>query len=103
MEQHGNNVEFGMADDLRVVLRELLEGLAESHLELWQERYYRKAVEDIETDLYVNYDPSLEFEAVEEELDRKLEYDEMNIVKECFNESVLNEFRNREDIVLVII
>ena len=80
-------------DDLKEVLEEGIEGMVESHCEAWKERYYRKSVDDISFDLNVNHDVSLELEYVEEQLGRKLEDGEPEIVEQYFNESVLNEFR----------
>lgn len=80
-------------DELVEVLDEHIEGMVESHLEAWKERYYPKSVDDISLDLYVNHDPSLEIEFVEEKLGRELEVGEYEMIEKFFNESVLNCFR----------
>ena len=55
-----------LKEDLRAFLDEHLEDLAESHIEAWKDRYWRKSLKSIEHDLTVNHDDSLEIETIEE-------------------------------------
>lgn len=84
----------GAREDLREVLEKYIDGMVESHLEGWKERYFMKSKERISEDLYVNHDPSLEIENVERWLGRNLEDEEIDIVETYFNESVLAEFQD---------
>jgi hypothetical protein len=51
---------------------ENINDMAESHIECWKNRYFRKSKKEISFDLNVNHDPSLEIERTEEDLKRKL-------------------------------
>lgn len=76
-------------EDLQEVLKNNLEGMAESHVDCWKERYGRKPKKEIKYDLEVNHDPSLEIENVEEALGRKLSDTEYDYVVSQFNKEVL--------------
>ena len=52
-------------NDLLTFMRDNLCDMAESHLESWAERYYRKSAEMVESDLNINYDFSADIECVE--------------------------------------
>lgn len=82
-----------LGHDFILALKNNIDGLVESHIDAWRDRYYPKSVDDISYDLYVNHDISLEVEAIEHEIGRDLELEEFNVLEAYFNESVLNEFR----------
>lgn len=63
---------------------------AESHLEVWKDRYYRKSKKDIAFDLDNTHDDSLEIEMAEEDLGRKLTDKETAILVKKFHKAVLN-------------
>ena len=64
--------------------------MAESHLEAWKDRHNKQTKSELNTDLYINHDPSLQIEEVEENINRKLTSDEYDYVKEKFNKAVLS-------------
>ncbi len=66
-----------------------LKDMAESHIECWKDRYFRKSKADIRFDLTVNHDNSLEIEMVETDLKRELTDKERDIVINKFHSSVL--------------
>lgn len=75
------------------------EGLAESHIECWADRYKGKSKDDVEFDLDINYDISSESYSVEESLKQQLKDetfelndDEVNYVHSRFIEDVLANF-----------
>lgn len=68
-----------------------IEGLAESHVDSWKERYFGKDREDISYDLTVNHDISLELESIEDELGYSLNDYENQYLCDTFEEAVLNE------------
>lgn len=70
---------------------ENIEGLAESHVDSWKERYFGKDREDISYDLTVNHDISLELESIEDELGYSLNDYENQYLCDAFEEAVLNE------------
>ena len=71
---------------------EYLTSMAESHLDCWKERYYRKSKKDLKFDLSVNHDDSLEIERVEEDLKRKLTDDEISKLITLFHNKVVSVF-----------
>lgn len=81
-----------MKEDLRAFLDEHLEDLAESHIEAWKDRYWRKSLKSIEHDLAVNHDDSLEIETIEEGIGRELTDDEKTLVSQLFIDKVLDIF-----------
>ena len=83
-------------DELKALLDEQVEDRAESHIEAWKGRYFLKGRKEVREDLYVNHDPSLEFESVERALGRSLTDEEKDIVEERFNEAVISRFPDNE-------
>lgn len=81
-----------MKKDLRELLNNELEDMAENHIEAWKERYWRKSPDDIKFDLEVNHDDSLEMEFVKERLGRELSDKEIKEVSKEFIEKVLEVF-----------
>jgi hypothetical protein len=73
-----------LKEDLRAFLDEHLEDLAESHIEAWKDRYWRKSLKSIEHDLTVNHD--------EEGIGRELTDDEKTLVSQLFIDKVLDIF-----------
>ena len=73
----------------------LLNDLAQSHLDVWKERYrgYKKA--DVKHDLAVSHDPSIEVEAVEDLLQRKLTDEEYNVFIDSFNKSAVKQYKRQ--------
>ncbi len=70
--------------------------MAENHLECWRSRYEEyDSIEDVEWDLDVNHDPSLELEWVEDQLAIELTADEATYVEETFNQAVIDYLQNR--------
>lgn len=61
-----------------------------SHIEGWGKRYKEyKTKKEVEFDLNVNHDPSLEIENAEYELGRKLTIDENDYLVKTFNKTVI--------------
>lgn len=93
--------EFLLAEkDVRPEVIDFMEehktSMAENHLECWSSRYAEyETLEDVEWDLNVNHDPSLEFEWVQDNLEIELTCDEERFVEETFNEEILHLLRNR--------
>lgn len=69
---------------------EWLNDRAESHLDCWKDRYYRKSKKDIAFDLSVNHDDSCEIEIAQEDLGRELTDKERDILISKFHKAVLN-------------
>ncbi len=67
-----------------------LNGMAESHLSAWMSRYYGMNKEDIEFDLNVNHDDSLEIEYTEEMLSRKLNGEEIDFMVDKFHDAIID-------------
>jgi len=78
-----------IGQDLKLYTDKEINNMAESHIECWKDRYYRKSKSDIRYDLIVNHDNSLEVERVEEDLKRKLNDDEINFLNEKFIKEVV--------------
>ena len=77
-------------DDFKKLLTEqYLNDMAESHIECWKDRYWRKSKSDISFDLNVNHDNSLEIEQVETELGRELTDKENSRLITLFHSSIL--------------
>lgn len=85
-------MEYEVKDDLKTFLRDNLESMAESHLDDWQERYYRKSKEQVESDLDINYDFSADIEYVEHELNRELDDDEKEYFIEQYEKAIVDNF-----------
>lgn len=75
--------------DLKFYTDTHINDMAESHIECWKDRYYRKSKADIRFDLQVNHDNSLEVERTEEDLKRKLNDDEVNFLNDKFIKQVV--------------
>lgn len=78
---------------------EIIDGMAEEHVECWAERYTGKSKDDIEFDLGVNYDMCSEIDSIEDCLKQVLKDDslvlneeEREYVEEKFVEAVLDSF-----------
>lgn len=65
-----------------------LKEMAESHIECWKDRYYRKSKSDIRDELY-GHDDSLELERVTEDLGRELTSKEEQTVINKFHAAVV--------------
>lgn len=76
-------------------LQNYLEDIIEDHLDIWEEKYFRKSLEDIEFDLRTNYDFSCEIEKIERKLGRELSYDECQNFKEEFIQAIKRNFYKR--------
>lgn len=81
-----------VSEDLVEYLGENLEGIAESHLEAWKDRYHRKKLEDVVFDLRVNHDKDADIERIEEDLNRKLSDDERTYFYEAFIKEIEETF-----------
>lgn len=77
-----------------LLTEQFVKDLAESHLEVWKERYFCKGRAAIKFDLEVNHDNSLEIECVEEQLGRELTNKEREIVGKKFIRAVLDLYCN---------
>ena len=73
-------------------LNNKLEGMAESHLEGWGNRYSGYSKNDLKYDLQINHDPSIEIEYTEEQTGRKLTDEEYDYVVDKFNKAVVNQY-----------
>lgn len=78
--------------DLQSIIDEHMVGLAEIHIECWEDRYSRKTAEDIRYDLNVNYDCSLELEFFEDKLGRELTSQEEQIITSKFVDAVIDNY-----------
>lgn len=76
-------------DFTSLVNNEYLTNMAESHIECWKDRYFRKSKKDIRFDLEVNHDISLEIEIVEQDLGRELTDKERRTVESKFINAVV--------------
>ena len=81
-----------VADDLAVFLRDNLDSMADSHLDDWHERYYRKSREQVESDLDISYDFSADIDYVESELNRELTDDEKEYFIEQYTKAIVDNF-----------
>lgn len=80
--------------DFTKFVKENMESMVESHLEAWNTRYRNYKVDDLEFDLSVNHDPSVEVDFAEEELKRKLNNKEYDYLIFKFNENVVRKFKH---------
>jgi hypothetical protein len=79
--------------DLKTLLTEsYLLNMAESHLDCWKDRYYRKSKADLKFDLSVNHDDSLEIDSVSEDLEREINDKERNYIIDKFHKKVVSIF-----------
>lgn len=79
--------------DFKLLLTDkFLEELAESHLEVWSNRYSGQNKQNVRFDLNVNHDPSLEIEYTNEQLKRDMnENEETHLIKK-FNVAVVEKY-----------
>ena len=71
-----------------------IQDIAQGHLESWSDRYNNyKTKKEVEFDLNVNHDPSLEIERAEEDLKRELTTEENDKLISLFNKKVVKLFR----------
>jgi hypothetical protein len=75
--------------DLKQNLADNVKDMANAHLEAWKDRYATISLKQLKTDLYVNHDPSLEIERIEETIGRKLNEREYDYAVEQFNKAVI--------------
>ena len=75
--------------EVKNYVTENINEMAESHIECWKDRYFRKSKKDISFDSNVNHDSSLEIERVVEDLKRKLNDVENDYVISQFNKAVV--------------
>lgn len=78
-----------IGQDLKLYVEKEVSDMAESHIECWKDRYFRKSKKDIRFDLLMNHDNSLEVERTEEDLKRKLTDDEINYLNRKFIQRVV--------------
>ena len=79
--------------DLKTLLTEsYLEDMAESHIECWKDRYFRKTKADVKFDLSVNHDDSLEVEMVNKDLGREMTGHESDYLVNLFHKKVVSIF-----------
>lgn len=78
--------------DLKSFLEKNLEGMSESHLECWKDRYFGYTKSRLEYDLDVNHDDSLEIENAEYDLERKLEDYEIEYLVRQFHKEVVKQY-----------
>ena len=80
-----------MNNDLQNYLTQSnLDGMAESHLSCWIERYKGMGKEAVEFDLNVNHDDSLEIEHIEEILHRKLNDEEVDFLIDKSHHAIID-------------
>lgn len=85
------------ADFIDKIDNQWYEDSAESHIDAWKSRYSEyKSKKEVEFDLNVNHDSSLETEYAEEILGRKLTTDENDVLIKNFNKAVLKKINLRE-------
>jgi len=72
-----------------------LDGEAENHLEVWEDRFRGKnwTKDDFKFDLEMNHDPSLQIEWAEEKLERKLTSEEYDLLVDLFNKAVVKKYK----------
>ena len=71
-----------------------LNDLADNHIETWKDRYWRKSLAKIESDLRMNFDFSADIEAVEATIERELTDDEKYDFEQRFIKAILDNFYN---------
>jgi len=90
-----------MKKDLEDYLTESVkDGMAESHLSCWWERYQGKTKGEIKFDLNVNHDGSCEGEYVGSELKRELTDEENDIVNNTLLEAVIDNIEFTNDVAV---
>lgn len=90
--QTSESASLEVGEDLLEYLQENLEGIADSHLEAWKDRYHRKKLEDVVFDLRVNHDKDADIEPIEDRLGRELTTDERTYYYEAFIKEVEDTF-----------
>lgn len=81
-------------NDFTKFIKNNMKGMVEIHLEAWEKRYFNYDPSELEYDLSVNHDPSLEVEYAENELKRKLSNKEYDYLIFKFNENVVRRFKH---------
>ena len=71
-----------------------LNHLAYDHIETWKDRYWRKSLAEIESDLQINFDFSADIDDVETTIERELTDDEKEDFEQRFIKAVLDNFYN---------
>lgn len=71
-----------------------LNDIADDHIETWKDRYWRKSLAEIESDLQIAYDFSADIESVETAIERELTEDEKDDFEQRFIKAVLDNFYN---------
>lgn len=92
----------GIAEDLKGVLEKTNDELVERYMSMYKSRYKDKDIEDIEDDLYINYDHTYEINKVTLELGRILSTAEEDVVKTHFNENVITKIKQKRRKVIFI-
>lgn len=80
--------------DFKNFLYENIEGMAESHIEAWKDRYFGYSIQRLKTDLTINHDVSLELEMATYELKRELTTNEEQVLINRFNNEVINQYKH---------
>lgn len=84
-----------ISPELKEYLSKELSNMAESHLECWKDRYagYGGNQRRMKEDLYINHDPSLEIERIEEDLGREMNGKENDYAITQFNKEVVRQWK----------
>lgn len=78
-----------IGQDLKLYVEKEVSDMAESHIECWKDRYFRKSKKGVRFDLLINHDSGLEVERTEGGLRRKLTDDEINYLNRKFIQRVV--------------
>jgi hypothetical protein len=90
-----------MKEDLKEYLTDdVKNGMAESHLSVWWERYQGKTKEEVKFDLRVNHDDSLEVEYTESELKRELTDEEKTLIGTTLVEAIIDNIEFTNDVAV---
>lgn len=78
--------------DLSRFIKENIEYMVESHLDIWKDRYYRMRLSDIINELGINFDYSGDLEYVSEAIGREITLDEQCYYIKMFERTLKKEF-----------
>ena len=81
------------SDFAQEVTPDRINGMAQNHLDAWRERYKCKSKKDVDFDLRVNHDISLEEQYIQELLKRDLTNEEYDSLTKKFNKAVVSLHR----------
>ena len=80
-----------ISEEFKSFVENWIESSADQHIEAWKNRYFKKNKAQIEEDVYINHDDSLEREFIEEEFEGEATEEEVEFYIAEFNKEVIKQ------------